>query len=93
MTLWLFLILLAIGVWRLYHKKGELYFTIIGSLTLLLLVAILIIDWAQSNWATNYLNIGELVTSVWGIYFLQGFIFIGLGIWAFIRKHRRGQNI
>lgn len=91
MTIWLFVLLLSIGIFLLLDRKSKAapwYLTITGGLYFLALVSILLVDWAQAGWEEGYLTFGVLEGS-WGIWFLESFLFIGLGIWAFKRRRQK----
>jgi len=89
MTSWLFLLLLAIGVWLMTRKRARWFFTVAGGLYLALFIATLSIDQAQSGGGGPTLT--ELLAGVTSLYFAECLVFLGLACFSFKREQRQAQ--
>jgi hypothetical protein len=90
MSSWLFLLLLGIGIWLMTRERARWFFTAAGGLYLVLFVALLFIDTAQSG--GGGLALTELLAGVTSLYFAECLVFLGLAFVSFKREKRQAQT-
>ena len=89
MSSWLFLLLLGIGIWLMTRRRARWFFTIAGGLYLVLFIALLSIDRAQSGGGGFMLT--DLLNGMFSLYFAECLVFLGLACFSF-KREREGQN-
>lgn len=87
MSSWVFLLLMAIGVWLMLRRRAKWYFTITGGLYLALFIAHLAGDLGQPG--GGGLASTALLESVVNLYFIECLVLLGLA-WYSFRKEKRG---
>jgi len=89
MSSWLFLLLLAIGIWLMTRKRARWFFTAAGGLYLVLFIALLFIDREQAGGGGFALT--EFLAGMTSLYFAECLVFLGLACFSFKREQRRAQ--
>ena len=91
MTIGLFLLLLGVGIYFIVKRRAGRFLLTVGVLYFAFLAVVVLVDWSQAGWQQGYVTLSAL--SGWWLWFLEAFIFVGLGIWSFRREKRLKKEV
>ncbi|MBN1856618.1 MAG: hypothetical protein JW846_06685 [Dehalococcoidia bacterium] len=86
MSSWVFLLLMALGVWLMLRRRAKWFFTIAGGVYLAVFIAHLVGERGQPG--GGGLASTALLESVVNLYFIECLVLLGLAYYCFKRERR-----